>query len=170
MEVRRRLGLRNNLDCRKAFHPSAGWVPRRWVVCLRALRLTLFPSEAMHLHESVDDGIHVFHLRGEIDLHYAPVLRSLLSARVKAHCAALVLDMREVEFIDSTGLAVLIQYHRDCTKYGGKFCLAGLRGHVQHVLEIVRLDKMVPIFVEVDEAKAAIRAAASPADKAVTTG
>lgn len=116
----------------------------------------------MHLHESVEQGIRIFHLRGEIDLHYAPVLRSLLHSEIKARCPALILDLREVDFIDSTGLAVLIGYQRDCAKYGGKFALTGLQGHVRQIFELVRLDTMLPIFPDVSAAVAALGATAIP--------
>ena len=110
----------------------------------------------MQLHEIFEEGIDILQLRGEIDLHYVPVLRSILNGKIKAHCPALILDLREVDFIDSTGLAVLITYHRDCAKFGGMFCLTGLHGHVRHVFELVHLDTVLPIFADVHEAKVAV--------------
>jgi anti-anti-sigma factor len=58
----------------------------------------------MRLKESVQDGIEVFALEGEIDFHYAPVLRSLFQAKIKAQAPALVLDLAGVDYIDSTVL------------------------------------------------------------------
>ncbi len=120
----------------------------------------------MQLHESVEQGIRIFHVRGEIDLHYAPVLRSLLGAKAKARCPALILDLREVDFIDSTGLAVLIGYHRDCRKFGGRFCLTGLQGHVRQIFELVHLDTVLPIFRDVCAAVAELRVAGDGDDRA----
>jgi anti-sigma B factor antagonist len=100
----------------------------------------------MRFKESVEEGIDVFHLEGEIDLHYAPVLRSLLQAKVGAGCPALLIDLSEVSWIDSSGLAAIIEYFRDSAGYQGLLCLAGLNSTLQTIFEIVRLDKVIPIF------------------------
>jgi anti-anti-sigma factor len=89
-------------------------------------------------------------------MHYAPVLRSLLKAKASASCAALILDMAGVQLIDSTGLAVIIEYFRDAAGYNGAFCLAGLQEPVRATFELVRLDKALPIFSCSSEAKEAI--------------
>ena len=78
----------------------------------------------MRLRELVEDGIEIFALQGEIDLHYAPVLRSLLQNKIKARCPSLILDLSAVDYIDSTGLATIIEYFRDAAEYGGVLCLA----------------------------------------------
>src|SRR5437588_12063861 len=101
----------------------------------------------MRLRELVEDGIEIFALQGEIDLHYAPVLRSLLQSKIKMRCPSLILDLSRVEYIDSTGLATIIEYFRDAAEYGGVLCLTGLKPAVQSIFEMVRLDKTIPIFV-----------------------
>ncbi len=112
----------------------------------------------MRLNETMDDGIDVFVLEGEVDLHYAPVLRSLLQGKIGARCPALILDLHLVSFIDSSGLAAMIEYFRDAAEYGGVLCLVGLSDSLQTIFEIVRLDKVIPSFPTRDEAKAAFAA------------
>jgi anti-sigma B factor antagonist len=111
----------------------------------------------MRLKEISDDGIDVFLLEGEIDLHYAPVLRSLLQTKVRARCRALVMDLAGVTFIDSSGLAAIIEYFRDSGDCGGLLCLAGLNDTLQTIFEIVRLDKVIPIFGSRAEAITALK-------------
>jgi anti-sigma B factor antagonist len=110
----------------------------------------------MKLHESRRDGVDVFHLEGQIDLHYAPALRAVLEAKANSHCPALVLDLSGVTFIDSTGIAVLIEYLRDSSEYNGHVCLAGVTRPVQHIFETVGLDKAMPVFNSETDAIAAI--------------
>ena len=112
----------------------------------------------MRLKEIVDDGVDVFLLEGEIDLHYAPVLRTLLQSKVNANCRALVMDLSGVTFIDSSGLAAIIEYFRDSGDCDGVLCLAGLNDTLHTVFEIVRLDKVIPIFATRAEAIAALKA------------
>jgi anti-sigma B factor antagonist len=111
----------------------------------------------MRLKEQVEDGIDVFQLEGEIDLHYAPVLRSLLQSKVHARCRALVLDLKGVSFIDSSGLAAVIEYFRDSGECGGVLCLSGLNDTLKTIFEIVRLDKVIPIFASRADAIAALK-------------
>lgn len=116
----------------------------------------------MKLRESRHDQIDVFHFEGEIDLHYAPALRSIFGAKAKARCPALVADLSGVDFIDSTGIAVLIEYLRATAESGAQFCIAGPTQPVRYVFEIVQLEKAVPIFSSLDEAIARLRSGRMP--------
>jgi anti-sigma B factor antagonist len=111
----------------------------------------------MRLKESVEDGIEMFALEGEIDLHYAPVLRSLFRSKLKASTPALLLDLSKVEYIDSTGLATIIEYYRDAARHAGVLCLIGLNRNLASIFEIVKLDKAIPMFGNVTEAITAIK-------------
>jgi anti-sigma B factor antagonist len=106
----------------------------------------------VRLKERVEENVHVFALEGEIDFHFAPALRSMFQAKLKEHCPVLVLDFSAVEFIDSRGIAAVIEYFRDCASYGGKLCLAALNPVVKPIIDIVRLDTVMPIFATVPEA------------------
>ncbi len=110
----------------------------------------------MRLTETTDEGVDVFLLEGEVDLHYAPVLRSLLQGKIAARCPALVLDFRRVSFIDSSGLAAIIEYFRDAGAYRGVLCLVGMNQSLKTLFEIVRLDRVIPIFDRTVDAKAAL--------------
>ena len=100
----------------------------------------------------------MFALGGEIDLHFSPVLRTMLQAKVNSQCPALVLDFGDVEFIDSRGIATILEYLRDCADHGGTVCLAGLNATVKPIIDMVRLDTVMPIFETVPEAVAALKA------------
>jgi anti-sigma B factor antagonist len=110
----------------------------------------------MKLHESRDRNVAIFHLEDEIDLHYAPALRALFQAKANQRCPALVVDLSGVQFIDSTGIAVLLEYLRDASEFGGKFCVAAPTDHVRHVFEIIRLHEVLPIFASTPAAVAAM--------------
>jgi anti-sigma B factor antagonist len=111
----------------------------------------------MQLKQATHEGIDVFALRGDIDLDSAPTLRSVLQAKINEHCPALIVDLAQVSFIDSTGLSVLIEYFRNFGRHGGAFCLCGLSDELKEIFQIVRLDRIIPMFATVDEAANAIR-------------
>jgi anti-sigma B factor antagonist len=124
----------------------------------------------MRLKESNDRNVAIFTLEGEIDLHYAPGLRALFQAKAKARTPALVVDLTDVPYIDSTGLAAIIEYFRDSCSYSGIFCLAGLNEQLKSIFKIVRLDKAIPMFETAREAvDAIVNGAIQPASPSLFT-
>jgi anti-sigma B factor antagonist len=94
----------------------------------------------------------VLPLEGEIDLHVSPRIAASLSAIIKEKPGRLVVDLSKVTYIDSSGLAVLIEGMQNMEAYGGKFVLAGLQGNVRPIFEIARLDQVFVIFPDVNAA------------------
>ena len=94
----------------------------------------------------------VIFLEGEIDLHVSPRIAATLIAAVKEKPRNLIVDLAKVSYIDSSGLAVLIEAMQSVEKYGGKFALAGLQENVKPIFEIARLDQVFRIFPDVDSA------------------
>src|SRR4030095_4847053 len=111
----------------------------------------------MRLKERQEDGVIIFALSGAIDLHYAPTCLSLFQSKLNERCPALIVDLDAVDFIDSTGLATLIEYHRDAGAHGGGFFLAGINPNLKAIFDVVKFDKVLSIFPTVVEAKAAIK-------------
>jgi anti-anti-sigma factor len=111
----------------------------------------------MRLQESVEQGIDVFGLEGEIDFHYAPVLRTLLQGKVKQRTHSLILDLAEVDYIDSSGMAAIIEYFRDTTKQGGILCLAGMKPNLESLFKVVGLSGAIAAFPTVQEAAATLK-------------
>jgi anti-anti-sigma factor len=105
----------------------------------------------MRLKERMEGGVTVFALTGEIDFHFAPVLRAMLQAKIKKKCPALILDFSDVQFIDSRGIAVILECLRDVGLYGGRIGLAALHPDVKPIVDTVRLETVMPIFVSVGE-------------------
>ena len=93
-------------------------------------------------------------LEGESDLHVSPRITNTLNAAVKGKPHNLVIDMENVSYIDSSGLAVLIEAMQKVEKYGGKFALAALQESVKPIFEIARLDQVFQIYPDVDSALA----------------
>jgi anti-sigma B factor antagonist len=101
------------------------------------------------------DAPNVLPLEGEIDLHVSPRVATSLGAIIEQKPARLVVDLSRVTYIDSSGLAVLIEGMQNVEAYGGKFVLAGLQENVRPIFEIARLDQVFIIFPHVDAALAA---------------
>jgi anti-sigma B factor antagonist len=98
------------------------------------------------------DRSDVLPLKGEIDLHVAPSVTASLNAMIAKKPRRLVIDLSGVTYIDSAGLAALIEAMQKVEGYGGKFLLAGLQETVRSIFEISRLDQVFHIFPDVDAA------------------
>jgi anti-sigma B factor antagonist len=103
--------------------------------------------------ESVDGAV-VVHLSGELDLYNAGEVREALVEVAAAKPARLVIDLSEVEFIDSTALGVLIEA-RAKLEDRRAFLLAAPRVETRRALEVSGLDRQFGIHDTVDDARAA---------------
>jgi anti-sigma B factor antagonist len=104
---------------------------------------------------SLPEAPNVLPLDGEIDLHVSPRISAALGAMIEQKPPRLVVDLSKVTYIDSSGLAVLIEGMQNVEAYGGKFILAGIQENVKPIFEIARLDQVFIIFPHVDAALAA---------------
>lgn len=110
----------------------------------------------MQAREHVEAGLHIVALTGEIDLHRSPELRALLEGHAKAKRRALLVDFTGVTYIDSSGLATLIEYVQKAFKFRGLFALGGVSVRLRTVFDLARLGEVFPIHDSVEEAKAAL--------------
>ena len=111
----------------------------------------------MQWKELSQDGIEVISLSGDIDLQYSPQLRRLLQAKANQRVPALLLDFTEVKYIDSSGLATLVEYYQKSRSYSGQIALAALSTRVKSVFELVRLTEIFAIYASVAEAQAGLQ-------------
>jgi len=98
------------------------------------------------------DRSNVLPLEGEIDSHVSPRVAASLGSMIDRKPKKLVVDLSQVSYIDSSGLAVLIEAMQNVERYGGKFHLAGLQDGVKPIFEIARLDQVFRIFSDADTA------------------
>ena len=101
------------------------------------------------------DGIEVVDVGGEIDIYTAPRLRELLIDLVSKGSYQLVVNMDEVEFVDSTGLGVLVGGLKRVRAHDGSLDLVCTRERILRIFRITGLTKVFGIHQTVDQAIAA---------------
>jgi anti-sigma B factor antagonist len=94
-------------------------------------------------------------LHGEIDLNVSPQLATTFNEMVQTKPPKVVVDLTNVTYIDSSGLAVLIVGMQQVKEYGGKFALVGVQHDVRSILETARLDQFFATYPHIDAALAA---------------
>jgi anti-sigma B factor antagonist len=113
--------------------------------------------QARSLH---DDGLLILSLEGDVDLAASPELREILRDLSKDKPALVVLDFQAVAYIDSSGLATLVEYLRYSQDFQGKLAIVGANERVRTVFELVRLHELLPLHASLAEVKAAAPSAA----------
>src|SRR5947209_3272869 len=88
------------------------------------------------------DNPNVLPLEGEIDLHVSPSVAESLRLMTAKKPKQLIIDLSRTTYVDSSGLAVLIEGMQNVEEYGGKFALVGLQEIVRGIFEIARLDQV----------------------------
>jgi anti-sigma B factor antagonist len=114
----------------------------------------------MALEESVDlkldthnkDGIEIVDVEGEIDVYTAPRLRELLIDLVNNQHYHLIVNMEKVEFLDSTGLGVLVGGLKRVRAHDGSLDLVCTQERILKIFRITGLTKVFGIHDTVDEA------------------
>jgi len=81
-----------------------------------------------------------------VDFRNAEALKSLLASLVLEGQAHLVLNFSKVNFMDSSGLSVLLSGKRVAEEAGGTFSICGLQGYVNNLINLTNLHKTITVF------------------------
>jgi len=98
-------------------------------------------------------GITVIQAAGELDFYTGPMLRNTLLASVADGNALIVIDLDGLEFLDSTGLAVLIRGLKACNAAGGALALARLTRRTTHTLQTAGVLHLFDLYDTVETAE-----------------
>jgi anti-sigma B factor antagonist len=90
--------------------------------------------------DEIDSRTHVIAVSGEIHVSTAPQFSRRLNDAIGQGKTAVVLDLSDVTFIDSTGLSVLLNGLRRVTRRGGRMAIVCTNPTVLRLFEITRLD------------------------------
>jgi anti-sigma B factor antagonist len=106
----------------------------------------------LSLNTRESDGALVVDVVGEIDVYTSPKLRERLVSLVNDGAASIVVNLEGVEFIDSTGLGVLVGALKRIRARGGSLSLVCNKEGLLRVLTITGLEKVFAVYASVDEA------------------
>jgi anti-sigma B factor antagonist len=98
------------------------------------------------------NDVTVVELRGAVDGDIVEPLRNAVTEIIAGHRAGIVLNLSDVDFIDSQGLELLLWVRDYCRQNRVQLRLAGLAEHCAKILEITRLQDEFDYHAELAEA------------------
>lgn len=100
----------------------------------------------MELTTDTRDDYAVIALGGRLTATGAPLLRTAVSDLVSGGSARIVVDMTDLQFVDSTGLGALVGALKSARVAGGDLRIAGVTDAVRTVLHLTNLDRVLRDF------------------------
>lgn len=97
-----------------------------------------------------EQDVDILELSGEVDLHYSPTLREEILSSLKQGNALLV-DMANVSYIDSSGIASLVEGFQTAKTANQSFGLLRISNPAMQVLTLTRLDKIFSLYDDLDQ-------------------
>jgi len=111
----------------------------------------------MHVRRTAKDGVSVLHLEGEFDSFETSIVREGFESCLGSSAPAIVMDLGDMSFANSTTIAYLITAQRRARELGGQVVLARPREFILKTLATLGLDQVFTITDSVDDAVAALR-------------
>ena len=103
---------------------------------------------------TLPDGV-LIQCSGDIDYSYSTDLRGVIRVELQSKPPRVIIDLKDVPYMDSSGIAVLVEALQTQTKAKNKLFICNLQDKVRGIFEIARLDMVFNIVDSVEAAKEA---------------
>jgi anti-sigma B factor antagonist len=95
----------------------------------------------------------IIEVKGEVDLYTSPKMREQIFMTIKRHHPqALIVNLTEVTYVDSSGIATLVEGLQLANGYQTRLKLVGLSRAILEVFQLVRLERVFEIYQTEEEA------------------
>lgn len=102
-------------------------------------------------HENINDTV-VVKLHGEFDAAASDTVKSDFESLLGNASQCMVLDLSDVNFIDSTGMGLIIYAFKRLQSGGKDFRVSGAKGQPLELFKLLRVDRVIQLFPDVDQA------------------
>jgi anti-sigma B factor antagonist len=106
--------------------------------------------------EEVTDELRVVTLRGTLDIETAPTLEERLAGGAADPGRPLIVDLLDCDFVDSVGLAALLQGAKPLQNGEANVAFVAAEGPVRKLLALTAVDRTIPVFETRAEAREAV--------------
>jgi anti-sigma B factor antagonist len=103
------------------------------------------------IQQLIKDKSKVLKLNGEVDAYTAPKLRETLIPLTEEKDAEVIVDLHEVQYMDSTGLGIFVGALKSSKEFGSTLKLRGMTERVRRLFEITGLSEIMDIDNDIEE-------------------
>ncbi len=97
-------------------------------------------------------GLTVCHVDGEIDINSSPGIKKTFDSLISKKTPKIIINLSKVTYVDSSGLATLVEILKNMRTYGGRLRLTNLSSKIKSLFEITKLEKLFEILADEEEA------------------
>ncbi len=108
----------------------------------------------MEILERHQDGVAVVEIKGRLDSKTTADLEQKVLGILDSDMQGLLVDMSDLDYINSSGLRVLVMAYQRLKKSGGKLAISGTKDYIMEVFEIAGYHRLFNLFPNEDEALA----------------
>lgn len=98
------------------------------------------------------NGLAVCYVDGEIDINTAPGVKKSFDKLISSKTPKIIVNLAKVTYVDSSGLATLVEILKNMRSYGGKLRLSNMSAKIKSLFEITKLEKLFEIIATEEEA------------------
>jgi stage II sporulation protein AA (anti-sigma F factor antagonist) len=107
----------------------------------------------LNLEKKIERLTLFLRLDGELDMHTASTLRQAIDSEIdKRGIRTVILNLQGVQFVDSSGLGVILGRYKKLLPFGGKLKISNVPPHIYKIMELSGLPKIISFYL--DEAHA----------------
>jgi len=106
----------------------------------------------MAVKTEVKNGLTICRVDGEIDINSSPDIKKAFDKLLAKKEPKIVINFSQVTYVDSSGLATLVEILKNMRSYGGKMRLTNLSPKIKSLFEITKLEKLFDIVADEEKA------------------
>ena len=106
----------------------------------------------MDIIEEKQGGINIFKLNGRLDSNTSQGFEKKLSQEISDGSKTMVVDFKDLDYISSAGLRVILKATKAIKREDGRIMLCSMQDYVKEVFEIAGFDSFLPIVATMDDA------------------
>lgn len=99
----------------------------------------------MSVRVEARNDLTVCHVEGEININSSPDIKKAFDRLIAKKTPKIVVNFSKVTYVDSSGLATLVEILKNMRAYGGKLRLTNLSAKIKSLFEITKLEKLFDI-------------------------
>lgn len=109
----------------------------------------------MNFQVTEDKGVVIAALEGQVRISTQNEFYDYLNGLFKSHAGkTVILDMKDVAYMNSAGIGIVVDTFRMFREAGGRMVLSGLSPDISRLFEMTKLNRFIEIFSSVDDAMA----------------